>query len=152
MASYVVIKPPGLQGDAASVRFIRDGFSRLALVSPPVWMLVHRLWLHAVLFVIVATGLTVCADALGAESAGIPVIIALNVLVALESGEIRQRHFLSKGWTIDAVIAADNLDQAEEIYFSSAGRAANTQAPVASYPAGVLGASVLGLIDDARGR
>lgn len=150
MASYVVMRPPGLQGDANAVRFIRDGFSAFALVFPPVWMLANRLWLYAVLFVLVTTGFAAGAEALGAGMTATPILTALNLLVALESGEIRQRHLLATGWRIDAVVSADNLDQAEEIYFSSRGQAGGT--PSASAPAQAFGIPVLGLFNDARGR
>lgn len=55
MASYLILTPPGTpdRSEASDryrdgTRFIRDGFSWKAFVFPSLWMLYHRLWLHAV--------------------------------------------------------------------------------------------------------
>ena len=47
--------------DAADAAFIRDGFSFLAFLLPPLWLLWHRLWIEAALALaalVLAAGLT----------------------------------------------------------------------------------------------
>ena len=52
MASYVFLTPPGrAPGDEKTV-VLRDGFSFLAYLFPPVWFLLHRLWFEALLSVL----------------------------------------------------------------------------------------------------
>ena len=51
MASYVVMEPPGASRNdaAAGAVLVRDGFSFLAFLLPPLWLLWHRLWIEAAL-------------------------------------------------------------------------------------------------------
>ena len=48
MAIYVVMEPPAARPNEASdgAVFMRDGFSLLALLVPPLWLLWHRLWIE----------------------------------------------------------------------------------------------------------
>ena len=117
MASYLVMKPSGAVRDPDSVRFIRDGFSWFALVVPLIWMLFHRMWLFAVLFLAAQFVVAFGSDLLGCPEAGSIVLLGMNLLVALESGMLRERNLLSGGWTTVAVLSADSIEDAETLYF-----------------------------------
>ena len=58
MAVYVVMEPPGAsRNDAASgAVLVRDAFSVLAFLLPPLWLLWHRLWIEAALVFALASG------------------------------------------------------------------------------------------------
>jgi hypothetical protein len=152
MASYVVMKPPGVQDKPESIRFIRDGFSWAALVFPLPWMLIHRMWIYSLIFVLVSAVLAMVINGFGDGMAGTGALFALNLLVALESGEIRRHHLSSKGWVQDGVVVASSLDEAEEFYFSF------REAPVihkAFQGAGPMQAATMpafGLFEQAKGR
>ena len=50
MASWIVMQPPAARArGGADATFVRDGFSLLAFLVPPLWLLWHRLWIEAVL-------------------------------------------------------------------------------------------------------
>ena len=47
MATYVVMEPPGRSEKVDATAFIRDGFTWLGLLVPPLWLAWHRLWIEA---------------------------------------------------------------------------------------------------------
>lgn len=153
MASYTVMTPPGGNGEPDSARFIRDGFSFWAFVFPLFWMLWHRMWLYALLLFLLIAFIGAVAEDLGAPGAIALAQLALSLLVGLESGAIREAHLRSKGWTLKAAFSAENIDQAEEIYFSSAEWPSQRPAPARGFlPArGPTGGPVLGLFDYGKG-
>lgn len=117
MASYLAMKPSGSAHNPDAVRFVRDGFSWFALVLPLIWMLFNRMWLIALLFFAAQFVVAFGSDLLGHPEAGSVLLLGMNVLVALESGVLRERALLSKGWTTEAVISADTIDDAETLFF-----------------------------------
>lgn len=153
MASYLVMTPPGGADEPDSARFIRDGFSFWAFVFPLFWMLWHRMWLYALLLFLVIAFIGAFAEDLRAPGAIAIAQFALSLLVGLESGTIREAHLRSKGWALRAAFTAESLDQAEEIYFSSASWPSPRPAPAAGFtPArGPADAPALGLFDYGKG-
>jgi hypothetical protein len=151
MASYLVLRPPGVNREPESVRFVKDGFSFAALVFPLIWMLFHRLWIYALAFFILQMALATAIELMGFGPAGTLALLALNLLVALESGEIRRSYMTARGWVLDAVVVADSIDMAEEIYFSSAEPAVRP-AVATTGPARPGLAPAFGLFDTSGGR
>lgn len=155
MVSYMVLTPPGPRPDPMAIRFVRDGFSLAALVVPLFWMLYHRMWLFAGLLVVAEIAVALVIQTTGATGAGMVVTLAINLLIALESGQIRAMHLISKGWSGSDVVAADRLGTAEQIYFSNQPDQAKPSPSAASASASpVHGATepALGLFDYGRGR
>ncbi|MBB4291536.1 hypothetical protein GGE16_003606 [Rhizobium leguminosarum] len=118
-SSYIFLTPPG--GTSATVeetRTIRDGFTFLGFLFPWPWLLAHRLWLHAaVAFLLQGVG-GALMDEPGLGPAGAAILLGVNVLVGLEGQNFRIRSLAAKGWTEDALIAADTIGIAEQVYFS----------------------------------
>lgn len=159
MASYLFLTPPGrARGDEQTV-VLRDGFSFLAYLLPPVWFLLHRLWFEA-LFVALLLGLAgLVAETGYLGPAGPFPGIALCLFCGLESGNLRLRHLERKGFRLAAALEARNLAEAEEIFFSKTPLATRTPvnsasknpAPAALRPTGDH-RPVLGLFDLHGGR
>jgi hypothetical protein len=118
MTSFVVMSDRG-EGPENDIRFVRDGFSVLGFALPVVWLLWHRLWLHAAL----------CFATFGVIAAlvhwsGNPIWIGLSalasalisLLVALEGGEWVRQSLEREGFHEVDVIPARNAAQAEELY------------------------------------
>lgn len=151
MASYVVMKPPAAKRDE-QVRLVRDSFSFLAFVVPPLWFAWHRLWVEA----LVALALLMAAGALG-EVAGFATAAAvLAFLVSLYAGfEARAFEMAClerRGWHTAGVVQAGNWRDAELRWFQDvAGKPGETAPPPLPPRAAALRppASVegLGLID-----
>ncbi|MBB3660436.1 hypothetical protein FHX15_005705 [Rhizobium sp. BK650] len=124
-SSYVFLVPP--DGRREDTRTIRDGFSWLAFLFPWIWLLAHRLWLHAIIaFALQAIG-GVLAEEPGFGPAGMALAFAVNLFVGLEGQNFRIRNLVSRGWREDAAIGAPSLDLAEEIYFSNIETGADTK-------------------------
>ncbi|TIU18351.1 MAG: DUF2628 domain-containing protein, partial [Mesorhizobium sp.] len=49
MTAYVVMEPPGRSEKVDTTAFVRDGFTWLGLLVPPLWLAWHRLWVEAAL-------------------------------------------------------------------------------------------------------
>ncbi|MDM9621138.1 DUF2628 domain-containing protein [Rhizobium sp. S96] len=118
-SSYLVLTAPG-GADIAheKTRIIRDGFTVLGFLFPWIWLAAHRLWLHAVAAFLLQSLGGALMDQPGLWPLGVAISFGTSLLVALEGQNARIRHLLSKGWEEDALVSADSLSVAEEIYFS----------------------------------
>ncbi|PCK78031.1 DUF2628 domain-containing protein [Rhizobium sophoriradicis] len=133
-SSYIFLTPPGSTGTRLEeTRVIRDAFTWLGLLFPWAWLLVHRLWLYAVAaFLMQAIG-GVLMDEPGLWPAGAAITLGVNLLVGLEGQNLRIRNLAGKGWNEDALIAADTIGIAEDVYFSDKAVQPDTDAAVPSW-------------------
>lgn len=121
MASYRVFEFPHAlpQKKAAGedVRFIRDGFSFLALVFPTIWLLWQRLWIAFALFVMLMAAFVFIADKISPL-----LVVLLNALVGLylglEGTNLKSLKLKNKGWQEVDVIIANDEEEAEVRFFS----------------------------------
>ena len=138
MAVYTVHQPPLGKGenepDPARFTFVRDGFYVWGFLLSVLWMLRHRLWLVAVLFV---AG-TILLD-IGLRYAGVTsgwrylVFVAIAFLVGLEGATLRRWTLKRRGYTNVGVVVADDPDDAERRFFVNwqAGKRPNAAPPPA---------------------
>jgi hypothetical protein len=138
MAVYTVHQPPLRKGentpDPTRFAFVRDGFYFWAFVFSLLWMLRHRLWLVAALFVL----LTIVIE-IGLRHAGVTsgwrtfVFVAIAFLVGLEGATLRRWTLKLRGYTDVGVVAADDEDEAERRFFVNwqAGKLPNAAPPPA---------------------
>jgi len=107
--------------------FIRDGWSWLAFIMPVLWLLWHRVWFVAVMFVIASATIALLANdpafALAAFVAG----SLAQIYAGLEGGNWRITSLLAKGWTGVATLSAETVHEAE-LRFAMM-RTARTQPP-----------------------
>lgn len=136
MAVYTVHQPPLGKGenspDPARFTFVRDGFYMWGFLLSVLWMLRHRLWLVAVLFValsvLIEAGLRYASVTSGWR---LLVLIALAFLVGLEGSTLRRWTLNRRGFTNVGVVVADNQDDAERRFFVTwqAGKRPNAAPP-----------------------
>jgi hypothetical protein len=119
-SSYLVLTAPG-GADVAheKTQIIRDGFTVLGFLFPWIWLAAHRLWLHAIAAFLLQSLGGALMDRPGLWPIGAAVTFGTSLLVSLEGQNFRIRSLASKGWKEDALVSADSLRVAEEIYFSS---------------------------------
>lgn len=126
-SSYVFLVPP--DGQREETRTIRDGFSLLAFLFPWIWLLAHRLWLHAIIaFVLQVIG-GVLMEQPSFGPAGVALAFVVNLFIGFEGQNFRIRSLASRGWREEAAIGASSIDLAEEIYFSNIETGADKKAP-----------------------
>lgn len=122
MASFVVMEPPrGTPTDRT--RFVRDGFSFLALLFPFLWLLWHRLWIEAALvFGFMMLAGTLAETQAWAEPLA-PLTLLAGLYVALEGPALRMAGLARRGWHEAGVVEAADSDEAELRWFGrNAGR------------------------------
>ncbi len=141
MAVYTVHQPPLGKNDNAPdptrFAFVRDGLYVWGFLLSVLWMLRHRLWLVALLFV----ALTVLIE-VGLRWAGVGVALrslvtlALCFLVGLEGATLRRWTLALKGYTPAGVVIADNREEAEQRFFLNwtASRKAKPVSPAPAQP------------------
>lgn len=139
MSRYVVLdRVPGAPTTDAVI--VRDGFSVVGVLVPPLWLAWHGLWVSAA----VALGAELALGFAGAPFAAASIVIGL--IVGLEGPSLRMAKARRRGLTDIAAIDADTKTDAELIYFGrgtmpaeAAARAPST-APAAARPAPTPGA------------
>jgi hypothetical protein len=120
MTSYYVLTPPNSTDPEKDTLFIRDGFSWLALFFPLPWLLVKRLWLIAGIAVALYAVTMFLAENWGLDPLPVAFTVILSLWTALEGGHVRAHWLKRQGWTIDATIAAHDIEEAEMLYFADA--------------------------------
>jgi hypothetical protein len=160
MAIYTVHLPPDAatpERVAEKAVFVKDGFSVPGFLFTGLWLLLQRLWLHALAYFVVF-GLTIGAFyAFGLPRlafGGVTALLAL--LVGLEGGEWIRRRFARLGWTHAGTVSGPSLDECERRFFqdwiAAQGVPTAPARPAAHVPAGAAPAGVLGVFPEARGR
>ena len=122
MAVYTVHQPPLGKGenmpDPARFTFVRDGFYVWGFVLSLFWMLRHRMWLVAILFVALEILLEVAMRYAGVSSGWRSLVfVAIAFLVGLEGATLRRWTLKRRGFTNVGVVVADNQDDAERRFF-----------------------------------
>lgn len=155
MAAFLVLIPPGAKSRDEKARIVRDRFSWIALFVPVIWLLWHRAWLAAALAFAVQSLGSAIADHPVFGLAGLGICLATGLLVALEGPSMVVAGLERKGWTIDAVVAADDRATVEEIYYTETPAEAADIAPAllpASETSPRRHAPMLGLVGFREGR
>lgn len=129
MASYVVMEPPARGEDAV---LVRDGFTWLGLLFPPLWLAWHRLWLEAVLAAVAMALLSVAAERFGLGLAGDALSMLVSLYVGLEGQGLRLAALRRRGWREWGVVEAGSLADAEMRHALEAG--ASPESDVAPRP------------------
>lgn len=120
MAIYVVMEPPLRNASAASERavLVRDGFSLLAFLVPPLWLLWHRLWIEAALAFAAALALGALGEVAGYGVTGSLLSILVSIYVGLEGSALRIAAMRRRGWHEWGAVEANNVPDAEIRYLT----------------------------------
>lgn len=132
MASYVVMLPPGGSPEQRLEQavFLRDGYSWLGFLVPPLWLLWHRLWLEAILAFLAMALFSGLGEALNLPLVGGLLGLLVSLYVGLEGQAMRVAALRRRGWQDWGVVEADRSDTADLRYSLAA-----TEEPVATEPA-----------------
>ncbi len=137
MAAFVVLEPPTRSASAASERavLVRDGFSLLAFLVAPLWLLWHRLWVETLLYFAVALALAALGKLAGHEMAGSLLSLLVSIYFGLEGAALRIAALRRRGWREWGVVEANSVRDAEMRYLGEVGSAiGEVAAPLAETP------------------
>jgi hypothetical protein len=157
MAIYTVHLPPDAvthESVAEKAVFVKEGFSIPGFVFTGFWLLLQKLWLHAIGYFLLF-GLTIAAF----QWFGLPriafggVTALLALLIGLEGHEWIRAGHARKGWTHAGTVSGPTLDECERRFFKDwlAGRPAPPARPAPTgETAGGTPSGVLGVFPEAR--
>jgi hypothetical protein len=120
MTAYVVMEPPGSSERADAAKLVRDGFTWLGLLLPPLWLAWNRLWIEAALAFVVMAALSALGQELGRVWAGSLLSLLVSLYVGLEGQGWRIARLRRRGWHEWGVVEAGWLDDAEARYLLAA--------------------------------
>jgi hypothetical protein len=93
---------------------VPEKFSWFAALLPPVYALVHGLWLGLIGYIVLVAALVLAGLYLG-DDAGFWLYVLAAILIGFEAPALRRAKLKSGGWTYrtDVVAAAEDLAQTE---------------------------------------
>jgi hypothetical protein len=122
MLTFTVHEPPDPPADrierADRLLFVKDGFSWMAALFAPLWILMHRLW-WALLGYVLAVAALHSLQFLGgfSESTTGLMTFALNLLVGFEADTLRRWALDRKGWHMLGSVSGRTVDECERRFF-----------------------------------
>ncbi len=159
MASHVVMLPAAgsPQNRADEAVLVRDGFSWLAFLVPPLWLLWHRLWAEGIIAILLMGAFSGLGEMAGMGIAGSLLGLLVSIYVGLEGQAMRVAALRRRGYRQWGVVEGGNADEAYMRYAHEAAAEPDRLEPaVAIVPAETAGqrpvrpAPSLGLIPYGR--
>ncbi|WP_027142432.1 DUF2628 domain-containing protein [Mesorhizobium sp. WSM3626] len=129
MTAYVVMEPPGRSEKVDTTTLVRDGFTWLGLLVPPLWLAWHRLWVEAALTFVVMGVLSMLGQKLGLGVAGSLLSLLVSLYVGLEGQGWRIAALRRRGWHEWGVVEAGWLADADIRYALEAEGLSDEAAP-----------------------
>lgn len=123
-------RPVALLGADEDARFdglvaISDGWAKWAVVAPPIWLAVHRLWFALLIYVLVmALGLVLFATPFAVVGWLICTLPGLYLL--LEGHELQRSRLEAKGYVLAGVVEAPSESAAIGRYLQNLSTGANS--------------------------
>jgi hypothetical protein len=124
MLTFTVHEPPNPPADrvdrAESLVFIKDGFSWLAALFAPFWLIAHRLWWPLLAFVLASGGIEAVKRLAGMDPrwAGLA-MLALNLLVGFEADTLRRWALDRRGWRMLSSVTGRTAAECERRFFET---------------------------------
>ena len=135
MASFVVMEPPA--GGTANALLVRDRFTLVGFLLPPIWLLWHRLWIEALVAAAVLLALAAFGEMAGSGFLASGLSLLVSVYVGLEGPALRLYALRRRGWQETGIIDAGDRGDAEIRLFAREERPATLPpAPRPAVPAG----------------
>lgn len=124
MATYTVHEPPQSDSDrvdrGVDLEFVKDGFSWLTAICPPLGFLANGLWLMAVAYLAGAGLLGYALQALKVDAGWISIIfLMINIYLGLEISTLKRWMLDQKGWQMLGVVNGRTMAECERRFFES---------------------------------
>jgi Protein of unknown function (DUF2628) len=120
MKTYTVHEPPnapaGRLERAERLVFVKDGFSWMATLFTPVWLIVYRLWWPLVGYVALMVLLGALGNLVGTGWTGL-VSLALNLLIGFEASVLRRWGLDRRGWRSVGSVSGRTAEECERRFF-----------------------------------
>lgn len=139
MATFTVHEPPNPPADridrAASLLFVKDGFSLTAAIFAPLWLLAHRLWWPLVGYILLCAVLEPIRWVLDADPGWVGLgIFGLHLLIGMEADTLRRWRLDRGGWRVVGSVSGRNATECERRFYDGWLPAQPVIAPAAGLP------------------
>jgi hypothetical protein len=122
MRTYTVHEPPDPPADridrAASLVFVRDGFSWTAALFAPFWLLANRLWWPLLGYVILSGAIELVRLVAGLDpQLAATAVIGLHLLIGLEADTLRRWRLERAGWRLLGSVSGRSAMECERRFY-----------------------------------
>lgn len=124
MVTYTVHEPPTPEADridrGVELEFVKDGFSWLTAICPPLGFIANGLWLFAVAYLVAATALAWGLAALKVDAQWISLLfIMLGIYLGFEISTLKRWMLEQTGWQTLGVVTGRSIEDCERRFFES---------------------------------
>lgn len=124
VVTFTVHEPPAPEADridrADELEFVKDGFSWMTALCPPLGLIKHGLWLAALAYVVAGGGFVLALYKLGMNEQLISILVlAANFYLGLEISTLKRWSLDSAGWRMLGSVTGRNLADCERRFFES---------------------------------
>lgn len=124
MSTYTVHEPPESDADridrGVELEFVKDGFSWLTAICPPLGFLANGIWLMAVAYLAGTALLGYVLHALKVDPDWIGVIfLMINVYLGFEVSTLKRWMLDQRGWQMLGVVNGRSISECERRFFES---------------------------------
>ncbi len=124
MATYTVHEPPDSDSDrvdrGVELEFVKDGFSWLTAICPPLGFVANGIWLMAIAYLAGASFLGYVLDAAGVDQSWIGLIfLMINIYLGFEVSTLKRWMLDQKGWEAIGVVNGKTITECERRFFET---------------------------------
>lgn len=113
----VHIRQKPLKNGDPDIVLVPEGFSVWAFLFQFVWALFHRLWLVAVIMLLISGMMEWAFRFAVGDVTALACQLGLGILIGAEAQNLRRWTLQRRGYRLDAVVIGETLDEAELRYF-----------------------------------
>lgn len=124
MSTYTVHESPQSDADrvdrGVELEFVKDGFSWLTAICPPLGFLANSLWLMAIAYLAGSALLGYVLQTLKVDPSVIGLIfLAINIYLGFEVSTLKRWMLDQKGWQTVGVVNGKSMAECERRFFES---------------------------------
>ncbi len=122
MATYTVHEPSDSDSDridrGVEMEFVKDGFSWLTAICPPLGFIANGIWLMAVAYIAGTALLGYLLEALKVDPGWIGIIVLMvNIYLGFEISSLKRWMLDQKGWQMVGVVNGKTMAECERRFF-----------------------------------
>ncbi len=124
VVTYTVHEPAEPEADrldrADQLQFVKDGFSWLTALCPPLGLAAQSLWIPAALYLLIAWAIAALIGSAGIDAAWTMLIVfALNVFLGFEVSTLKRWMLDRQGWQMLGSVNGSSLVECERRFLES---------------------------------
>ena len=124
MVTYTVHEPPVPEADrvdrGSELEFVKDGFSWLTAICPPLGFLANGLWLVAIAYLVAAGLLGYVLNAMKVDPSLTGLLfLMLNIYLGFEISTLKRWMLEQTGWQTLGVVTGKSIAECERRFFES---------------------------------